>query len=163
MADGNGTVIVYYSLTGNCELVANILAEKLGADTLRLRPEKEPPKRGFGSYFSGGLSALKNDHPKLLNEGIDMTPYQTVVLVAPVWAGKCSSPMTSFVEGSYVSGKRVALIASSKSGNGDGELSYLREHLSANNEVVAELSVAEPLKNEDAVREKLDELAKKLS
>ena len=50
------TLIVYYSLEGNTEYAANRIAEKLGADTLRLYPVKEYKSTGAGKFLDGGHS-----------------------------------------------------------------------------------------------------------
>ena len=40
------TVIVYYSMHGNSGFTAGKIAEKLGADMIRIEPEKTYPDKG---------------------------------------------------------------------------------------------------------------------
>lgn len=40
------SLVIYYSLEGNVEFVAEELAEELGADTFRVETVKDYPKKG---------------------------------------------------------------------------------------------------------------------
>ena len=59
------TLIVYYSLEGNTQYAAERIAAAIGAETLRLTPEKAYPDSGFKKYFWGGKSAVMAETPKL--------------------------------------------------------------------------------------------------
>ncbi len=52
------TLVIYYSLEGNTELVATELAEKLDADILAVKPLKDIDAGGFGKYFWGGSQVV---------------------------------------------------------------------------------------------------------
>ena len=60
------TLIVYYSLEGNTRLAAERIAERIGADTLRLAPKKAYADKGFAKFFWGGKSAVMAEAPALL-------------------------------------------------------------------------------------------------
>ena len=45
------TAVVYYSMSGNTEQIAKKLAEKLGADVIRIEPVKENPSKGFKKFL----------------------------------------------------------------------------------------------------------------
>jgi flavodoxin len=62
------SAVIYYSLTGNTSLVAKMIAERIEADIIKLKPEKEIPSTGAGKYFMGGKSVMLNEKPKLINE-----------------------------------------------------------------------------------------------
>lgn len=59
-------IVVYFSLEGNSKYVADVIAEYMEADTLRLEPAKDYPKGNVGKYFWGGKSVVFGDKPKLL-------------------------------------------------------------------------------------------------
>ena len=46
------TAIVYYSMLGNSEMIANKMALKLGADVIRIEPDKAYPDIGFPVWAS---------------------------------------------------------------------------------------------------------------
>ena len=49
-------LVVYYSLEGNTDYIAQMIARKCGAVLERLRPENEPPKNAL-RYIIGGREA----------------------------------------------------------------------------------------------------------
>lgn len=92
------TAIVYYSLTGNADNAAEKIAARLGADIIRIAPEKEFPKEGFKKFFWGGKSAVMREEPKLLPCSFDAANYDRVILGTPVWASNITPPMRTFVQ-----------------------------------------------------------------
>ena len=60
-----GTVIVYYSMLGNCEMIAEKMAAKLGADVIRMEPDKAYPVKGVKKSIWGGKSAVMGEMPVL--------------------------------------------------------------------------------------------------
>ena len=47
-------IVVYYSLTGNTDLIARTISEATGADMLRLVPAKDVSPKGLKKFFWGG-------------------------------------------------------------------------------------------------------------
>lgn len=161
------TLIVYYSFQGNVKFAADLLAEKLGADVVRLEPDREPPREGAGMYLKGGGAALFGRKPVLLNEKIKLKGYDTLILASPVWAGSYAPAMAAFLKKTKIKKKNIAILASSKSGNAEKMISKMKKKL-AGNTVIAELSLTEPLQDKEAAAglicgfaEKLKELAVK--
>ena len=92
------TVVVYYSMGGNVAWCAEKIAEKTGADVLRIEPEKAYPAHGFKKFLFGGKSALSAEAPKLAPYVFDAAAYDRVILGMPVWAGCVTPPMRTFIE-----------------------------------------------------------------
>ena len=107
------TLVVYYSMSGNCEMVAGKIAELTGADVLRVEPEKAFPDSGFRKFFWGGKSAVMGDTPVLKAYEFDASLYDTVVIGFPVWASRMAPPLKTFVADNLeaLKGKRVASFA----------------------------------------------------
>lgn len=125
------TIVVCYSLTGNTSLVARMIAERLGADTIMLKPEREIPEKGFGKYFQGGKSVLFHEKPKLLNEKIDLDGYDTIVVGTPVWAGSFTPPVYTFLSENAVKDKSVYLFATYSPGsNAEKCFAGMKENIS---------------------------------
>ena len=91
------TLIVYYSMSGNTDWAAHALAAALGADTLRIAPEKAYPDAGFKKFFWGGKSAVMAETPKLQPYAFDASRYDQIILGFPVWAGNLAPPLRTFV------------------------------------------------------------------
>ncbi len=107
------TLIVYYSMGGNTEYAAGKIAEKLGADLLRLEPEKKYPDSGFAKFFWGGKSAVMAETPALQPYTFQADLYDQVIIGFPVWAGTFAPPIRTFVKenGEALRGKPVAAFA----------------------------------------------------
>jgi flavodoxin len=91
------SLVVYYSLEGNTEYVAGKIAEKLGADTLKLTPKKAYSDKGFSKFFWGGKSAVMAEKPELEPYNVDLSSYDQIVFGFPVWAGTFTPPIRTFV------------------------------------------------------------------
>ena len=89
-------VIVYYSLEGNTAYIADKLADALGADKLRLIPEKAYADKGFAKFFWGGKSAVMAERPKLKPYTLD-ADIEEIIFGFPVWAGNITPPIRTFV------------------------------------------------------------------
>lgn len=137
--------IVYYSMHGNCELVADKAAAITGADTMRVEPDKAYPDKGARKFIWGGKSALMGEMPVLKPYEFDVEKYDTVIIGFPVWAGNPAPPIKTFVNEhkDELKGKRIAAFAC-QSGNGaEKAFSKLKKQLEIDS-FVAELILIDP-------------------
>ena len=111
------TIVVYYSLEGNTQYVAERIAEALGAGLLRLRPKKAYPDSGFKKFFWGGKSAVMAETPALEPYDFDPAAWDRIILGFPVWAGNVTPPIRTFIKENDLRGKRIAAFAC-QSGSG---------------------------------------------
>ena len=107
------SLVVYYSMSGNCEMVAGKIAEYTGADVLRLEPVKAYPDSGFKKVFWGGKSAVMGDKPELNPYEFDASKYETIIIGFPVWASRMAPPLKTFVADNLeaLKGKKIASFA----------------------------------------------------
>ena len=105
------TIVVYYSMEGNTDLAAKKIAEKTGADSLRLEPEKAYPDSGFRKFFWGGKSAVMAETPALRPYAFDPAAYERIVFGFPVWASNVTPPLRTFIKDNDLGGKRFAAFA----------------------------------------------------
>lgn len=124
-------VVVYYSFEGNTKKAAEQLAEKLGADIVELRTVEEIPRKGFGKFFVGGGLALFKKCPPLQDIESDMDKYEKIILGTPIWAGKCTPAINSFLKAYPVEEKVVAVFTCSGGGGNKGCIKDLSRRLSA--------------------------------
>ncbi len=92
------TAIIYYSMSGNVEMVAHKIAEEIGADILRLVPTEAYPNKGFKKFLWGGKSALMGEKPMLEPYIFNSENYDHIVIGTPVWASTFTPPIRTFVE-----------------------------------------------------------------
>ena len=158
------TAIVYYSLNGNTEFVANEIAAKLGADVLRLTPKKAFPDSGFKKFLWGGKSAVMKEKPELEPYEFDAEKYGRVIFGTPVWASRFTPPIRTFVadNADALKGKRFAAFICFSGGGADKALARLKELLGA--DLDAELVLIDPKdKPSDENAEKLAAFCEKLA
>ena len=90
-------LIVFYSLEGNTEYIADKIAEKLDADKLKLVPKTQYATKGFKKFFWGGKAAVMAEKPELEPYDVDLSVYDEVIIGFPVWAGNITPPVRTFV------------------------------------------------------------------
>lgn len=102
------TLIVYYSLEGNTEYAAKLIAEKLGADLLCLAPVKAYPTGKIQKFIWGGKSAVMAETPDLQPYDFAAAAYGRIIFGSPVWASNIAPPPRTFIRDNDFSGKRFA-------------------------------------------------------
>ena len=126
------SVVVYFSLEGTTHLVAKMIAERAGADLIRLEPEKEYQRSGIGKYFHGGKSVIFNEKPKLLNENLNLDEYDTVIIGTPIWAGSCTPPINTFLSENIIKDKSIFLFVTRRGGDTEKCFAKMKEKLTRN-------------------------------
>ncbi|PKM71658.1 MAG: flavodoxin [Firmicutes bacterium HGW-Firmicutes-16] len=141
------TLVAFYSLEGYTELVAGVIATKLGADILKLETVKPFPTKGFAKFFIGGMSSVCKATPKLKNTSIDLSSYDNIVLGTPVWASTFASPINTLLQKHKFAGKKVALLVCSGGPDVEKCLVNFRKAL-VGNEIVGDINFTEPQKQD---------------
>lgn len=125
------TAIVYYSLSGNTEMIAESLVARLGADTLRLVPSKAYPTGGFKKFFWGGKSAVMGEAPALEPYAFDAADYDRIIFGTPVWAGTFTPPLRTFLQENKdaLAGKRFAVFACQSGSGAEKAIEKMKKEL----------------------------------
>ncbi len=127
------SVVIYYSLTGNTSLVAKMIAERIEADMIKLKPEKEIPSTGASKYFWGGKSVILNEKPKLLNDNLNLEGYDKLIIGTPIWAGSITPPINAFLSENVIKDKRIFLFATHSPGTNTNKcFAKMKEKLTRN-------------------------------
>ncbi len=140
------SVVIYYSLEGNTKVAALELALLLGADVFEIKTIKSYPTFKLGKIITGGYEATFGLKPWIEPMPIDLANYDLVILALPVWAGKPASPMLSFLDEHDVTGKQLALLVTSGSGDGQSCVEALAQRLGVAADSLPVLSLREPRK-----------------
>lgn len=80
-------IVIYYSNTGNNNFLANRIAKQLNCPIEKIRPNVD-----VHAFLLFGI----NFGNKKINN--DLTQYERVILVGPIWMGKFVAPLKSFVK-----------------------------------------------------------------
>lgn len=139
------TAIVYYSMGGNTQLVAEKIAKQIGADIIRIEPEKAYPDKGLRKFIWGGKSAVMGEKPQLLPYELDATKYERIIIGTPVWASSFAPPIRTFVEENKeaLKGKKLAVFTCFSGGGADKAIDKLKQCLGIP-EFEAELILVDP-------------------
>ncbi len=137
------TAVVYYSLQGNIRYVAEKVAAKLGADLIELIPVKAYPDKGMKKFIWGGSAVTFKKKPELEPYNFNAGDYDLIILGTPVWASGFTPPLRTFLEDNDLTGKKIAVIASSAGGDQSKCISTLQAAAKADS-LVAELRLVNP-------------------
>ncbi len=89
---------VYYSRTGNTRKVMKTIAAALDAELVELSDGVD--RKGVRGWLRSGLDAVKRDCPRTHSFETErkLENYRLVIVGTPVWAGRCSSVVRSFLK-----------------------------------------------------------------
>lgn len=135
-------LIIYYSLEGNTKLMAEAMAEAIGADVLQLTPKKELRSTGFSKFLWGGTQVMMKKKPELLPLNYHPLDYDLIILGTPVWAWSYAPPIATLLSTIDFSGKLMALYCC-HGGNYGKTFTNLKTQLSGST-VLDEIDFFEP-------------------
>ena len=107
---------VYYSRTGHTEKLMGDIATELGCEIVKL--EDGVKRSGLSGWLVSGLHAVSRKVPpvKEIETKLPLKEYDLVILGTPVWAGRCSAPIRSFLLQHGEELKKVAYLITRGSG-----------------------------------------------
>ncbi len=146
-------LVVFYSLDGGTRLMAETIAESVGADILELKPVNEITRNNFMKIFAGGKQAILKAEPDLLPFGLKPENYEIIFFGTPVWAWTYSPALRTYFRDHKPVGKKVALFYC----HGGGPRNFLEkfEGVVEGNELLGSIDFKDPVrhdKDKDSVR-----------
>ena len=116
-------IFIYFSETGNGDLIANSLPEDVQKRKVIMK--KKLPKSFFFRILTGGFLAGMNIKSKLKDFDNDITGYDEVIIGSPIWNGKLSSPINTVLSKLDLTNKKVSFILYSGSGEAKKAISTI--------------------------------------
>jgi flavodoxin len=101
------TAIVYYSRTGNTRTACKALQKDLGCDIIEIKDLKN--RAGGWGFFTSTIGTLFETHTKIDPVHPELAPYNAVIIGSPIWAGKLSTAIRTFIAENRFDGKKVVL------------------------------------------------------
>jgi len=101
------TLVVFYSRTGNTELVAKTVAQVLNADLRRVEEVKE--RKGIFTLVAGCFKAIKNKSSDIKPVDFNLGNYDLIFLGSPVWASKTTPAINTFISKADFKNKNVVV------------------------------------------------------
>ena len=149
-------IFIYYSLTGNGDLIANYLKDN-GYDIRKVETSEQLPRNYFLRILTGGYKAMINYKDKLINFNSDINNYSEVVIGSPIWNDRLSSPINTVLNELDFVNKKISFILYSGSGRSTNALEVIKDVY--HDADIIELK--EPIKNKEELQ-KLDYIIKKV-
>lgn len=117
---------IYYSLTGNGDVIGEYLSNR-GFNVQLVRTTEKLPKNKFFRILVGGYKAGIGYRDQLDNFNSNIKPYKYVVIGSPVWNSRLSTPINTVLDELDLTDKEVLFILYSGSGKPNKATSYLKE------------------------------------
>jgi hypothetical protein len=105
------TLVVYYSRSGSTRTVAKALANGVGG-TLRELVDANARK----NLFAAAIAALFGRSARLVDPDFDVSAWDTVVVMTPIWVGQPTPAANTFLRTVNLTGKKVLIVALGESG-----------------------------------------------
>ena len=124
--NGSKTIIVYYSWSGNTEIVANKIKKVTGADIYKITT-KIPYPNEYDDMVAQVKEDINNEKLPELNGSLDLSKYDNIIIGYPIWIGDMALPMKSFLSKNDLKGKDIAPFILNGGSRVYKSISYIKE------------------------------------
>ena len=100
-------LILYHSLTGNTKASCEALQQALQAEILEIKDLVD--RKGKWGFFKTAIGSLFGRHTKIEPENPDLSSYSCIILGSPIWTGKLSMAIRTFIGKNSFEGKKVVI------------------------------------------------------
>lgn len=91
-----GTIVIYYSYSGNTRKYAENLAKMENADIYEIKDKKRPNL--FKTFFAGCYKALSHGKFSIEPINIEFGKYDRIIICAPIWAGSVAPQVNNLFD-----------------------------------------------------------------
>lgn len=145
-------LVVYYSRTGNTKFVADKIAQNLKADLCEILDKKN--RNGKLVFLTGGYAAFR-EKLTTIEAAKSIDDYESIIIGSPIWAGKITPAIRTFVTQNDFSRKKLALFITMGRNKTRKALSNFKKAIEPHIPI-AELALTDDLKNLEDVEEKIE-------
>lgn len=143
-------VFIYYSLSGNGDVVAAFL-KKNGYEIIKVITKEPLSKNKVLSILTGGFKSLIGYKDNIEELNIDLDNYDQIVIGSPIWNSRLSSPINSVLKILNNKNNSVDFILYSASGKAASALNKIKKEYKNSKAIV----LKEPKNNETELKDKL--------
>ncbi len=153
------SLVVFYSRTGNARFVAQTIASQIGADTEEVIDLKK--RGGVFGFLSGGFDARRGKETEIAPTTKSPADYDLIIVGTPIWGGRPTPAITTYLKKNDLSGKKVALFFAQGGKNPQGI--EQTKALISNSNCLGELSVINALDKKEESEKQVIEWCKTLT
>ena len=143
-------LFIYYSLSGNGDVVATYLKTK-NIDVRKVIIKDKMPKSYIGQILKGGFLAGINYKMELDNFDNNTDNYDEIIIGSPIWNGRLACPINTVLDNIDLN-KRISFVLYSGSGEAPKAEKMIKERYGNVNIIV----LKDPKKNIDDMKMNLD-------
>jgi flavodoxin len=110
-------LVIYYSRTGITRDVATRIATACACEIEPIRDTR--PRLGWAGYLRSGREAFTRRTPSIAPMATNPADYGLLILGTPVWVGRLSAPMRSYIEANAALFPQVAAFCTMGGSGGD--------------------------------------------
>ncbi len=131
-------LVVFYSRTGNNRALAREIARRLGAKLAEIVDLKR--RSGPMGWMRSGYDGMRErlTHIKL---DADLAEHDPILIGTPIWAGKMTPAVRTFLTEHELSGKRIAFFSVSGFGRAEAAFDEMK-NMAQGTELIATLSLS---------------------
>ncbi|MBP5683902.1 MAG: hypothetical protein J6X02_01430 [Bacilli bacterium] len=133
---------IYYSLTGNGDIVSKFYKEK-GYDVIKVITNEPLPKNYFFGMLTGGFKAFLG-YKDNIKEIKNINDYKKIVIGSPIWNSRLSTPINSVLDKIGLD-KDISFVLYSGSGKSKKATKFIHERYGE----VKITNLKEPKKNKN--------------
>lgn len=123
-------IFIYYSLSGNGDLVAEYLSKK--CDIIKVQTKEPLPKIYLFSLLVGGFKALIKYKDKLVNFNSNIKKYDEIIIGSPIWNDRLCSVINSVLNKLDLENKKINFVLYSASGKAKSASKSIKEKYNVN-------------------------------
>ena len=98
-------LVVFYSLSGNTEIVAKTIAKELKADLYRV--EEIRKRNRVLAYLTGSFAAMRDKCSEIKPVALNVRDYDLIFLGSPIWASRPVPAINAFINDTNFKNKKV--------------------------------------------------------
>jgi len=152
-------LVVFYSYTGNTELVGKTLAEILKVDVIKIEDIERPSKEQ--AYGAGREASTQGKSWPVKPFNKDISSYDRIFVGCPVWFGMPTPELNAFIEQVDFTGKQVVVFVTLGGGGPDKAIKAMTEKITAKGgKVVSSFFVKTKAVSKDDIVNKAKEISK---
>ena len=146
------TIFIYYSYSGNGDVVADFLKGK-DIDIRKVESNYKLSNILFFQMMKGGFDAARKKKPKLINYDNNIEEYDHIIIGTPIWNSRLAPACNSILDKTDLSNKKITFILYSGSGEAKNACKRLKNSYQNSNIII----LKQPKKYKEEL-EKLKEL-----
>ena len=123
-------IFIYYSMTGNGDIVSDYFKEK-GYDIRKVISKVKYPKSKFFLIMYGGSRVFFKKKDKLIDFNNDISSYDEVVIGSPIWMDSICAPINSVLDKLDLNNKKIKFVFYSAGGEANAASKYVNDNYKA--------------------------------